>query len=322
MSSDRWREFVLSRTTWESRAASHPFRAHFDGTNSCSNFERVKSNGIDPISFHKKQSNKDLLTPAERQLVEVLRLASKNEILQKRKQHTDLQKVRLEAYHDVTSFKMFPLQDLAMSYLNEMIADHLGRLGSSRKEPSSSSKQTRSQSQMELLNNQQSKLETKPTCWNENKRRKIDELSELNRMKLKYIAEFLREKNYPSSIEKNVKNNPYGNVISEEKNSAEICERQTNNEDICQTVAAKKYEFLPVLWSMEPRVFAVETSSTGKRKYAVGNLGRFFHHYWRKLNPCSRHYYELIREGTPCRLYFGAYSSFPMPLYSDILALC
>jgi hypothetical protein len=65
----------------------------------------------------------------------------------------------------------------------------------------------------------------------------------------------------------------------------------------------EEYGSLPELWSMEPRIFAVETSS-GKRKYIVGNLGRFMQHYWRETDPRSRHFYELIPEGTPCRLYF------------------
>jgi len=55
---------------------------------------------------------------------------------------------------------------------------------------------------------------------------------------------------------------------------------------------------------MEPRIFSVEKSSTGKRKYIVSNLGRFLQYYWRDKDPRSRHYYELIREGTPARLYF------------------
>jgi hypothetical protein len=57
------------------------------------------------------------------------------------------------------------------------------------------------------------------------------------------------------------------------------------------------------VWSMEPRIFAMETS-LGKRKYIVGNMGRFLQHYWRETDPISRHFYELIPEGTPCRLYF------------------
>ena len=73
----------------------------------------------------------------------------------------------------------------------------------------------------------------------------------------------------------------------------------------CSHDLAKAFQFLPPLWSMEPRIFAMETSSSGKRKYVVSNLGRFLHHYWKKSDPLNRHYYELIRENTPCRLYFG-----------------
>jgi len=57
-----------------------------------------------------------------------------------------------------------------------------------------------------------------------------------------------------------------------------------------------------LLWSMQPRIFALETSTTGKRKYIVGNLGRFLEYYWR--DTMSKHFYELIPESTPCRLYF------------------
>ena len=58
-------------------------------------------------------------------------------------------------------------------------------------------------------------------------------------------------------------------------------------------------------FSLEPRLFAVEYNSEGKRRYVVSHLGRFMHHYWIETEASGRHYYELIREGTPCRLYFG-----------------
>ena len=61
---------------------------------------------------------------------------------------------------------------------------------------------------------------------------------------------------------------------------------------------------LPALWCMEPRIFAFEKSATGKRKYIVGHMGRFMDYYWRKCDLKQRHYYELIREKMPCRLYF------------------
>ncbi|KAK1736093.1 UL52/UL70 DNA primase domain-containing protein [Skeletonema marinoi] len=61
---------------------------------------------------------------------------------------------------------------------------------------------------------------------------------------------------------------------------------------------------LPVLWSFEPRLFAMETALHGKRRYISAHLGRFMDYYWRECDVHNRHYYELIRESTPCRLYF------------------
>ena len=58
------------------------------------------------------------------------------------------------------------------------------------------------------------------------------------------------------------------------------------------------------MYSTEPRIFAIETSKSGKRKYIVCHLGRFMHKYWRGSPPHARHYYELIRDTSPCRLYF------------------
>jgi hypothetical protein len=56
------------------------------------------------------------------------------------------------------------------------------------------------------------------------------------------------------------------------------------------------------LWSLEPRIFAIEKAQ-GKRKYLVGQFGRIADWYWRKATH-PRHLYEVIREATPCRLYF------------------
>ena len=57
------------------------------------------------------------------------------------------------------------------------------------------------------------------------------------------------------------------------------------------------------LWSLKPRIFAIEKGNNGKRKYLVGEFGRIADWYWRKTVPKSRHLYEVIREDTPCRLY-------------------
>ncbi len=58
-------------------------------------------------------------------------------------------------------------------------------------------------------------------------------------------------------------------------------------------------------FSLEERLFATENNCSGKRRYVAAHLGRFMYHYWREIDASCRHYYELIREETPCRLYFG-----------------
>lgn len=163
-----------------------------------------RSDGIDPSSFHKKRRNgKAPQSQTEKQLKQLLNEASKNEVVQKRKEYSSTQNNLRDVFHEVTSLKVFPLQELALSYLEE--------LQNINEEPSRASK-------------------IQKTC----------------------------------------------SCIPKEK----------------------------ILWSMEPRIFAEETSATGKRKYVVGHLGRFLQQYWRERDPRSRHCYELIREGTPCRMYF------------------
>ena len=83
-----------------------------------------------------------------------------------------------------------------------------------------------------------------------------------------------------------------------------ICSASTSDEVADDSpLGPQPEDFLPALWCMEPRIFAVEKSAAGKRRYLVGHLGRFLDLYWRKSDSHRRHYYELIREGTPCRLY-------------------
>ena len=153
--------------------------------------KKSKSNGISPSSFHNKLCNNE-------QLAAILHSAAHNEVEQNRVKFTSGVKRRRNEYYDVTEYKVFPLQELAFDFLNEMKKDNYSK-----------------------------------------------------KMKL-----------------------------------AECCGDESS-----------------ALWSMEPRIFAVETAC-GKRRYIVGNMGRFMQNYWRETDPIARHYYELIPEGTPCRMYF------------------
>ena len=58
------------------------------------------------------------------------------------------------------------------------------------------------------------------------------------------------------------------------------------------------------LYSHQPRIFAIDQDKSGRKSYAVMPYGRFVHKYFRKLTSVGRHYYELIPEDSPCRLYF------------------
>jgi hypothetical protein len=53
----------------------------------------------------------------------------------------------------------------------------------------------------------------------------------------------------------------------------------------------------------EPRVFCFEGANEGKRRFWVTTLSSFWKEYTAIPNG-SRHVYEIIREGVPCRLYF------------------
>jgi len=182
---------------WGTTSAAAPSAAGSDD-------DTKRSNGIDPSLFYKKRRNGNAeQTHAEKQLKQLLSEASKNEIVQKRKGYSSTQNTQRDVYNDVTSLKTFPLQDLALRFLEEL------------------------------------------------------------------------------------------QIINEEPSRASKIQKT------CSSIPREK-----VLWSMEPRIFAEETSATGKRKYVVGHLGRFIQQYWRERDPRSRHCYELIREGTPCRMYF------------------
>lgn len=124
----------------------------------------------------------------------------------------------------------------------------------------------------------------------------------------------LDEKEYEPA---NKNDNITGNSTGTTKTQNELDERHQQQEEpsSSKTIDSKldlhcsKYNdlFLPALWSMEPRIFAMETAMKGKRRYVSCHLGRFMDHYWRECNPHNRHYYELIHEDWPCRLYFGEF---------------
>lgn len=66
--------------------------------------------GIAPSSFYKKRRTKREQSATEKSVAELLQRASKNEVTQRRKSFSAMQKAQLDAYERVTSFRIFPLQ--------------------------------------------------------------------------------------------------------------------------------------------------------------------------------------------------------------------
>ena len=85
-----------------------------------------------------------------------------------------------------------------------------------------------------------------------------------------------------------------------------------NNNDKVEVELVGRHCFTErsLCFSLEPRLFAFEYNSQSKRKYLVCHLGRFIQDYWIDTSASSRHHYELIRQGTPCRLYFGTFQCY------------
>lgn len=159
--------------------------------------DRPRKRGIDPSQFYRKGKSSSNTTAAERQLQHILEDATRNERAEKKRKVAGDIKQKRQLYHDATSLRLFPLQDMALDFLDELLQKQKkGQMG--------------------------------------------------------------RRQNLPPSA----------------------------------------------LYSLSPRIFAIETSTSGKRKYIVGHAGRIMQSYWIDCDPGARHYYELIRPHTPCRLYF------------------
>lgn len=66
------------------------------------------------------------------------------------------------------------------------------------------------------------------------------------------------------------------------------------------------------------RIFSVERSADGKRSFLVSTYRAFWARYQGML-PQHRHYYEIIRQGWPCHLYFGEAPTFRITHICDSL---
>ena len=248
--------------------------------------------------------------------------------IQRRREFTSKQNFRRKIYHEITSFKTFPLQELAINDLEENLKDYFPTNENASVVSKSNAILAKSVTQSHTHNACDADASTKV----DNESTHSSDSVGYESLRKIFLDEFLRENLIPvsakgqSQIDHASENTDGDQADSlDEKENIQLNEEQKNVQNAkpqqCDTGNSTKIneqkkddirnnnleEFLPTLWSMEPRIFAMETAMKGKRKYVSCHLGRFMDHYWRECNVHNRHYYELIREDSPCRLYFGAY---------------
>ena len=237
-----------------------------------------------------------------------------------RRDYTKKQNLRRQVYRDLTVFRVFPLQAMAMDDYDIQVKEYFGGNdvdddGDCSDGPDGVQKRVHSEGSASSSS------------------------SDNHQERQQFLQEFLKERSIqlPSAVGEEVQSKEEPGEDSDQNNNissdnddkenmlkqpsanaeksdseAQSChsKEQSINEaiEISSDVCKQKidnHQFLSALWSMEPRIFAMETALKGKRRYISAHLGRFMDHYWRECDIHSRHYYELIKEDSPCRLYFG-----------------
>ena len=225
-----------------------------------------RSRGIEPKSFH--SGNRRRQRPGQAAVqelhAELQSLVLKDQKRRVAKRHN----VQRSAFRQVSSLRTWPLQDRAFRHYNELMCVHMHRSDNDKTSlPKDNTENKKEKTEAESTSASSSGVSSGTSLVDEPKRilRDWEASPAQSSLKVHFREQFLSEQ----ALKRPSDSGTFG----------------------C------------ALWSMEPRVFATETSDSGKRKYVVGHLGRFMDRYWRKTDPNHRYYYELIHEKTPCRLY-------------------
>ena len=230
----------------------------------------MTTEAISPFAFHKTTRGK-----IRDRLMQTLDQAANQVIREQRRAVSTQLSLKRSAYKELTSLQMWPRQDQAFTDWNYWNTVHLGGPSSSAPTP------------LRALNHNdaQSKASSTPTLSNSSP--SSSSSSSCSEDVAKKRSKRLSWEGL--SPRKSTLRQQYKLAFQQERDLA---------------IHADTTLFTTALYSMEPRIFCQEKSNTGQRKYCVGHAGRFMDHYWRKTPPEARHYYELIKEQTPCRLYF------------------
>eukprot|EP00571_Detonula_confervacea_P015604 CAMPEP_0172308220 /NCGR_PEP_ID=MMETSP1058-20130122/8895_1 /TAXON_ID=83371 /ORGANISM="Detonula confervacea, Strain CCMP 353" /LENGTH=790 /DNA_ID=CAMNT_0013020593 /DNA_START=61 /DNA_END=2430 /DNA_ORIENTATION=+ len=242
--------------------------------------------------------------------------------VEKRRDFTNKQNLRRQVYRNLTVFQMFPLQAMAMDDFDQQLKDYFNADQSAGSDESDLDSDRLCDLRKQFL---REFLKDKPTSM------LVADDATANPTQHENNSSVAADGGGLDSVEINATNKPSSDdkenlshqktiIHSEESdNQAQLKldhpgeQHKQKQSDIDSVIPSSdqerfqnegKQQFLSTLWSMEPRIFAMETAMKGKRRYISAHLGRFMDHYWRECDVYNRHYYELIKENTPCRLYF------------------
>ena len=240
---------------------------------------------IPPATFHKTTRGK-----IRDRLLQTLDQAANHAVREQRRVVSTQLSLKRSAYKELTSLQMWPLQDQAINDWNYWNRVHLGEPTDSAPVP------------LRVLNNN-------------------DKLSKVS--SLTVAASSSSSSSSSSSCSEDVAKKRSKRLswegLSPTKSTLRQQYKQAFQQERDLNIHGDTTLFTTALYSMEPRIFCQEKSNTGQRKYWVGHVGRFMDHYWRKTSPEARHYYELIKEQTPCRLYFDLeFSKQTNPLVTEM----
>jgi hypothetical protein len=261
---------------------------------------KTKSYGLSPSRFYNNNNNKenaesnsenniDTTDSKSIQIPPWKQTTEHNLLIQQRQQHIQQLEQRRKQFRSQTLLKIWPLQDMAMEHLDHLLICH-GNFNSRNDNNNNNNH-----------NNQHNTLFSfhGGECLSSESSSSVSSGERTSRPRLAQTDERLEETTISSH---------YSCSVKVERSQRTYCKKQPTLTPLSQDTTTPFHQQqqssstnTSPLWSMEPRIFAIEKSQ-GKRKYLVGHFGRIADWYWRKAVP-PRHLYEVIREDTPCRLY-------------------
>ena len=243
--------------------------------------------------------------------------AQSSSSIERRREFVRRQEARRRAFHDQTSFRVFPLQSLAMEDYDDLMRVHRAAAA----DDDARAKVVGSGDEAKVVGRGDEVRGGMPTVGSRSISISDEKITNDEGQKQQQQQQQQQQRTDDDDDDGDCRSSSEGSnsiddaVAKEEGAKKDLVLQQQrslrendNNISSSSTYCSESSSSTSALWSKEPRLFAMETTVGGKRRYISAHMGRFMDRYWKECNVDTRHYYELIKEDVPCRLYFGKYS--------------